>query len=47
MAWWGNMKINALEIAKGLWEQTHAKGGQVNQRLQPVITDASETTTKN
>ena len=24
-AWWENLKINALEIAKGLWEQTHPK----------------------
>ena len=47
VAWWNALNINVLPIAKGLWEQTHAKGGQVNQRLQPVITDASETTTKN
>ena len=25
VAWWENLKINALEIAKGLWEQTHPK----------------------
>jgi Rad52/22 family double-strand break repair protein len=25
VAWWGNLKINALEIAKGLWEQTRPK----------------------
>ena len=24
-AWWKDLKINALEIAKGLWEQTHPK----------------------
>jgi Rad52/22 family double-strand break repair protein len=24
-AWWDNLKINALEIAKGLWEQTRPK----------------------
>jgi len=23
VAWWDNLKINALEIAKGLLEQTH------------------------
>jgi hypothetical protein len=23
VAWWENLKINALEIANGLWEQTH------------------------
>jgi Rad52/22 family double-strand break repair protein len=25
VAWWDNLKINALEIAKGLWEQTRPK----------------------
>ncbi len=25
IAWWENLKINALEIAKGLWAQTHPK----------------------
>ena len=23
VAWWENLKINALEIAKGLWEESH------------------------
>jgi len=27
VAWWDNLKINALEIAKGLWEQTRPKTG--------------------
>jgi hypothetical protein len=25
LTWWEEVKINALEIAKGLWEQTHPK----------------------
>src|SRR5450756_1624462 len=25
IAWWEGFKINALEVAKGLWEQTHPK----------------------
>ena len=25
MAWWEDLHINALEIAKGIWEQTHPK----------------------
>jgi Rad52/22 family double-strand break repair protein len=25
VAWWEDLKINALEIARGLWEQTHPK----------------------
>jgi hypothetical protein len=32
VAWWENLKINALEIAKGLWEQTHPKIATVNQQ---------------
>jgi len=25
VAWWEGLDINVLEIAKGLWEQTHPK----------------------
>jgi hypothetical protein len=25
MAWWHNLDINAIEIAKGLWEESHAR----------------------
>ena len=25
VAWWEDLDINALEIAKGLWEQTHPR----------------------
>jgi len=25
VAWWENLKINALEIAKGLWEESHGR----------------------
>jgi len=25
VVWWEDRKINALEIARGLWEQTHPK----------------------
>jgi hypothetical protein len=30
VAWWDNLKINALEIAKGLWEQTRPKPAAAN-----------------
>ena len=30
MAWWEGLKINALDIAKGLWEQTHPKFAAAN-----------------
>jgi hypothetical protein len=25
VAWWGDLDVNALEIARGLWEETHPK----------------------
>ena len=34
VAWWENLQINALEIAKDLWEQTHSKDGRVDQQTQ-------------
>ena len=33
VAWWENLKIDALAIAKGLWEQTHPKSAP---RRQPM-----------
>jgi hypothetical protein len=47
VAWWEALKINALPTAKDLWEQTHAKGGHVNQQIQTISADVSETTAKN
>jgi len=29
-AWWEDLKINAMEIAKGLWEESHLRGATVN-----------------
>src|SRR5450631_4279805 len=43
VAWWENLKINALPIAKGLWEQTHTKDDHPNQQIQTTIADTSET----
>jgi hypothetical protein len=34
-AWWEGLKINALEIAKGLWEQTHPKSAAADTVLVP------------
>ena len=28
--WWDDLKINAIEIARGLWEQTHPKLASVS-----------------
>ena len=33
VAWWENLKINALEIAKGLWEQTHPKSAAADTAM--------------
>jgi Rad52/22 family double-strand break repair protein len=30
-AWWGSQRVNALEIARGLWETTHATTDQTSQ----------------
>jgi hypothetical protein len=30
-AWWDNHRVNALEIARGLWEKTHATTDQASQ----------------
>jgi hypothetical protein len=45
VAWWQDLKINALEIAKGLWEQTHPKSAaadtailaQPNDETNPIL----------
>jgi hypothetical protein len=47
VTWWEALNVNALPIAKGLWDQTHAKDGHINQQIQTTTADASETTTKN
>ena len=44
VAWWENLKINALEVAKGLWEQTHPKSAAKDTH-QPYD-DAANTTTE-
>jgi Rad52/22 family double-strand break repair protein len=46
VAWWGKLQINALEMAKTLWEQSHAKAEPIDQQTQSLIADASETTAK-
>jgi len=30
-AWWDSHRVNALEIARGLWERTHATRDQTSQ----------------
>jgi hypothetical protein len=45
VAWWKDHAINALEIAKGLWEQTRPKSVAVDTR-QPNE-DAAKTSTEN
>jgi Rad52/22 family double-strand break repair protein len=45
VAWWQGLKINALPIAKGLWEQTHPKSAAADT-LQPKE-DAIKNPTEN
>jgi hypothetical protein len=40
VAWWDDLDINALEIARGLWEQTHPRLAPVNPT--PVTAPGSE-----
>ena len=30
VAWWDDLDINALEIAKGLWEESHGRKNFIN-----------------
>ena len=46
LAWWHDLSINALEIAKGLWERTQVKDGPANQKPQTFVADANEVTAK-
>jgi hypothetical protein len=47
VAWWASFNVKPLEVAKELWDQTHAKDGQFNQQIQTITADNSETATKN
>jgi hypothetical protein len=43
--WWEHLKINALEIARNLWEQTHPKSAAAIKTQ--LSDDAAETKTEN
>jgi DNA recombination protein Rad52 len=36
-AWWKNIKIDALEFARGLWEQTHPEAATKQQTMDKLI----------
>jgi hypothetical protein len=44
-AWWKDSDINALDIAKGLWEQTHPKSAATIEIKQSNITAGTSTKT--
>jgi hypothetical protein len=44
---WGNLKIDALGIAKDLWKQTRTKDGRVDPQIQSTTINITETTAKN
>ena len=46
VAWWDNLKINALEIAKELWQQSHATDATINQQSPLIDAAGSEIKTK-
>jgi hypothetical protein len=49
-SWWADLKINALEIAKGLWEQTHPKSATADAAMlvpphhetNPIVADGPQ-----
>jgi hypothetical protein len=45
-AWWDTLDINVLEIAKGLWAESHAKDATINQQSPTIIADFCKITTK-
>jgi DNA recombination protein Rad52 len=47
VAWWENLQIDALGIAKDLWKKTHTKDGCVDPQTQSTTINTTETTAKN
>jgi hypothetical protein len=44
-AWWGNFNLKPLEIAKGLWDQTHPKSASTDrQQLSEIAAKAATET---
>jgi hypothetical protein len=41
--WWTDLKINALEVARELWEQTHPRIAASSQTLEPTASPNGET----
>jgi hypothetical protein len=41
VAWWNNLKINALEIARGLWGETHGRTSGPDQHTLPDAPDSA------
>jgi hypothetical protein len=36
IAWWQSAKVNALKVARGLWEKTHAASDQSALEQRPL-----------
>jgi hypothetical protein len=45
VTWWGNFNLKPLEVAKGLWGQTHPKSASTD--TQQLNDDAAKTQTEN
>jgi hypothetical protein len=46
-AWWEDLEVNALEIAKGLWEESHGRSAPINDSGTPVADDSGLAGTAN
>ena len=42
VAWWQNQNISALEVAKGLWQNSHAMTASIHQQSPTAIVDGSD-----
>jgi hypothetical protein len=42
VTWWGNFNLKPLEVAKGLWEQTHPQATAVDNTPAPLPNDETK-----
>lgn len=47
VAWWEDIEVNALEIAKGLWEESHGRSTAIVDARTPVANDSGSAGTAN
>ena len=43
MAWWEKLNVKPLDVAKGLWEETHPKSAAVPLRPTDLVCESQDT----